>query len=173
MSQQDPPDQRREGETGPLPQRGSRTFQKDDSWYFMTRERVDVGPFATQDLAEKGVQDYAGFSMDSDKVYLDSLDVVPDESGIALPEEELVVLPPDQPGGEVFDRRRGDESPAHNRSSRVFESIDGYWFSTREGGNIGPFPTRHDAERGVQDYVSFAVDSERMFDEIDHMDFDN
>ena len=46
----------------------------------MTRERVDVGPFASQELAEIGVQDYAGFSMDADRIIPDPLDIVPDES---------------------------------------------------------------------------------------------
>lgn len=64
MNSREEEDKRRQGEGGPLPQRRSRTFFKGDGWYFMTRERVDVGPFASQELAEIGVQDYAGFSTD-------------------------------------------------------------------------------------------------------------
>jgi hypothetical protein len=80
MNSQEEEDKRRKGEGGPLPQRRSRTFFKGDGWYFMTRERVDVGPFASQELAEIGVQDYAGFSMDADRIIPDPLDIVPDES---------------------------------------------------------------------------------------------
>lgn len=82
MSDKKKVDKRREGEDGPLPLRRSRTFYKGDGWYFMTREHVDVGPFSTQELAEIGVQDYAGFSMDADNMHPDPRDVVPDESGL-------------------------------------------------------------------------------------------
>jgi hypothetical protein len=82
MSSQEQEDRRRKGEDGPLPQRRSRTFYKGDGWYFMTREHVDVGPFVSQELAEIGVQDYAGFSMDADRAHHDPLDTVQDESGL-------------------------------------------------------------------------------------------
>jgi hypothetical protein len=83
----------RVGEGGPLPERRSRTFFKGDGWYFMTRERVDVGPFSTQELAEIGVKDYAGFSMDADHVHPDDeLDIVPDESELGLETDEVADL---------------------------------------------------------------------------------
>jgi hypothetical protein len=72
----------RKGEQGPLPQRRSRTFFKGDGWYFMTREHIDVGPFSSQELAEIGVQDYAGFSMDADRAHADVAEIVHDESGL-------------------------------------------------------------------------------------------
>lgn len=163
MSNDNPAMPRREGEAGPLPSRGSRTFEKADGWYFMTRERVDVGPFATRDLAEQGVQDYAGFSMDADKVYLDCVDVVPDESGLSGALDLAgIVAPPEQPLTDLFDRRRGETVPAPRRQSRIFEHEEGFWFATREGSNIGPFPTRADAERGIQDFVSFALDVDQV-----------
>ncbi len=77
MSSQDKP---REGEAGPIPPRNSRTFEKADGWYFMTRERVNIGPFASQELAEIGVQDYAGFSVDANLLDVEDAYVVPDES---------------------------------------------------------------------------------------------
>lgn len=83
MSSKDKP---RKGEEGPLPQRRSRTFFKGDGWYFMTREHIDVGPFSSQELAEIGVQDYAGFSMDADQANYEaaheSVEIVHDESGL-------------------------------------------------------------------------------------------
>lgn len=78
----------RQGEGGPAPARSSRTFLKADGWYFKTREQVDIGPFATQDLAEAGVRDYAGFSMDADRIKADAAATVPDESGISGPASE-------------------------------------------------------------------------------------
>ncbi|HSC74893.1 MAG TPA: DUF6316 family protein [Pseudomonadales bacterium] len=89
MGSKEQGDKRRRGEDGPLPERRSRTFFRGDGWYFMTREHVDVGPFASQELAEVGVQDYAGFSMDADKIHPDPIDVIPDESELSIDEEAL------------------------------------------------------------------------------------
>jgi hypothetical protein len=88
MSSKEHREKLRQGEDGSLPQRRSRTFFKGDGWYFMTREHVDVGPFASQELAEIGVQDYAGFSMDADKIHPEPIDVVPDESGLSIDGDE-------------------------------------------------------------------------------------
>lgn len=163
MTDHDQTPARRSGESGPVPQRGSRTFEKADGWYFMTREKVDVGPFASQDLAEQGVQHYAGFSMDADKVYLDAVDVVADESGIQWQADDADDLPaePELPV-DVFDRRRGDMEPAPQRNPRIFQRPDGFWFATRDGDPVGPFPTQADAERGIRDFVGFAIDVERV-----------
>lgn len=156
----------REGESGPVPVRSARTFRKEDGWYFMTREKVDVGPFATQELAEKGVQDYAGFSMDAERIYFDSLDI--DAVSVADDSEEQVKSGPggrallDEMVCEVFDRRRGDDAPAPVRTSRLFSNHEGWWFATREGGNIGPFPERVAAEKALVDFVVFATDVERV-----------
>lgn len=97
MSDRKKVDKPRQGEDGPLPQRRSRTFYKGDGWYFMTREHVDVGPFSSQELAEIGVQDYAGFSMDADNMHPDPHDTVPDESGLDI----LPDLQPDDGEDEV------------------------------------------------------------------------
>jgi hypothetical protein len=72
--------QLRKGEEGHPPERRTRTFFRGDGWYFMTREHIDVGPFATQEQAELGVQDYAGFSMDVDRLHAEPAIPVPDES---------------------------------------------------------------------------------------------
>lgn len=71
---------RRRGENGVPPERRSRTFFSGDGWYFMTRERIDVGPFDTQAQAEAGVQDYINFSMDVDHLPAEPAIPIPDES---------------------------------------------------------------------------------------------
>lgn len=53
--------------------RSDRVFRKGDYWYFHTREGVQVGPFSSQELAEKGAGDYIGFAQDADPKLLDSL----------------------------------------------------------------------------------------------------
>jgi len=80
---------RRRGENGAPPERRSRTFFSGDGWYFMTREHIDVGPFDTQELAEIGVQDYIGFSMDVDHLPADPIIPIPDESEENIEEDEL------------------------------------------------------------------------------------
>ncbi|HQQ63525.1 MAG TPA: DUF6316 family protein [Pseudomonadales bacterium] len=154
---------RRDEEALQVQRRQSRTFEKDDGWYFITREGVDVGPFPSELLAKEGVENYAGFSMDADRVYIDSVDVVPDESDSQDYGDEDVPPAHHEPvyQGEVFDRRRGDESPAEMRSGRVFEGKGGWYFATREGGNVGPFPSIAAAEAGVVYYVSFSLDPVR------------
>lgn len=164
----------REGESGPVPERASRTFMKEDGWYFMTREQVDVGPFASQDLAEKGVEDYAGFSMDSERVYFDSLDIdapaVPDESEPHDEGEPVGRAALDELVCEVFDRRRGEEAPAPVRTSRLFSNHEGWWFATREGANIGPFPDREPAEKALVDFVMFAADVAKVVASFEYQD---
>lgn len=81
---------RRKGENGtPPPDRRSRTFFSGDGWYFMTREHIDVGPFDTQEQAERGVEDYIGFSADVEHAPAEPEIIVPDESEEAFSEETL------------------------------------------------------------------------------------
>lgn len=83
------PSSRRRGENGSPPERRSRTFFSGDGWYFMTREHIDVGPFDTQELAEIGVQDYIGFSLDVDHLPAEPVIPMPDESEESVEEDEL------------------------------------------------------------------------------------
>ena len=51
----------REGETGPIPNRGERFFQLNNDWFFATREGSMVGPYSTRDSAGLGLADYIDF----------------------------------------------------------------------------------------------------------------
>ncbi len=42
--------------------------------------------------------------------------------------------------------RKGEELKVQFRSSRVYQVDDAWYFSTREGINLGPYATREDAE---------------------------
>lgn len=56
--------------------------------------------------------------------------------------------------------RTGETAPVPLRNTRYFEK-DGYWYySTREGVDIGPFDTLHEAERGVSDFIDFIMHAE-------------
>lgn len=54
-----------EGAGQQIPDRSDRVFQRGAFWYFHTRENVQIGPFTSQELALKGVNDYVGFAMDA------------------------------------------------------------------------------------------------------------
>ncbi len=51
----------REGEEGPVPNRGERFFQLNNDWFFATREGSMVGPYSTRDSAGLGLTDYVDF----------------------------------------------------------------------------------------------------------------
>lgn len=66
-------DKPRTGEEAVPQKRKDRTFQNGDYWYFTTREGVEIGPFDSKELAEKGASEYAGFAVEADPELLDSL----------------------------------------------------------------------------------------------------
>lgn len=56
--------------------------------------------------------------------------------------------------------RTGEQFEVPTRCKRFFEK-SGYWYySTREGVDIGPFDNLHEAERGVSDFIDFIVHAE-------------
>ncbi|WP_347330675.1 DUF6316 family protein [Marinimicrobium locisalis] len=51
--------------------------------------------------------------------------------------------------------RAGEQGAVPNRSGRFMEK-DGYWYyTTREGVDIGPFDSREEAEIGVGEFIDF------------------
>jgi hypothetical protein len=63
----------RAGEQGSVPNRNGRFLQKDDYWYYTTREGVDIGPFDTRDDAEVGVGEFIDFICASEPKVVDIL----------------------------------------------------------------------------------------------------
>lgn len=56
--------------------------------------------------------------------------------------------------------RTGEQMDVPGRGSRYFQK-DGYWYyATREGVDIGPFDSLHDAEHGVSDFIDFVMHAE-------------
>lgn len=54
----------------------------------------------------------------------------------------------------MVDRRKGErESKPRFRDSRFFQSLDQWYFLTREGTVEGPFPQRAHAEQGLDSYL--------------------
>jgi hypothetical protein len=69
---------------------------------------------------------------------------------------EYIVINPE----EFVMNRTGEKSEVPVRQKRFFEK-SGYWYySTREGVDIGPFDSLLEAQRGVSDFIDFIVHAE-------------
>ena len=56
--------------------------------------------------------------------------------------------------------RMGEAGSVPSRRGRYLQK-DGYWYyTTREGVDIGPFDNHHDAENGVAEFIEFIQASE-------------
>ena len=51
----------RYGDTGPIPERTNRIYEKNSYYYYRTREGIDIGPFDTPAEAKRGVSDFIDF----------------------------------------------------------------------------------------------------------------
>lgn len=51
--------------------------------------------------------------------------------------------------------RPGENGQPPPRSSRIFNMESMWYFSTREGSDIGPFDSREEATSGLQDFLQF------------------
>lgn len=63
----------RVGENGNVPDRNGRFLQKEEYWYYTTREGVDIGPFDSRDDAEIGVGEFIDFICASEPKILAAL----------------------------------------------------------------------------------------------------
>jgi hypothetical protein len=62
-------------------------------------------------------------------------------------------------------KRDGDIGASHQRTDRFFQK-QGYWYySTREGVDIGPFDARDDAEDGCMEFIDFVCGEAPDFSE--------
>lgn len=53
--------------------------------------------------------------------------------------------------------RQGERQPSPQlRSDRFFQLHNFWFFATREGAAVGPFDSKHCAEKAVDDYIEFA-----------------
>ena len=49
--------------------------------------------------------------------------------------------------------RKGEDTPYPFRSTRIFRANGEWYFSTREGSEIGPFPDREETEASLLEYL--------------------
>jgi hypothetical protein len=62
--------------------------------------------------------------------------------------------------------RTGEQGSVPSRHGRYLQK-DGYWYySTREGVDIGPFDSREDAEIGVGEFIEFIQASEPKVSDV-------
>lgn len=51
--------------------------------------------------------------------------------------------------------RKGEEEKTRFRADRIFTVGDDFYFNTREGRDVGPYPSRKAAARGVELYIKY------------------
>lgn len=51
--------------------------------------------------------------------------------------------------------RQGEIGQPPPRSTRIFNMESHWYFSTREGTDVGPFDSRDEANGGLQDFIQF------------------
>lgn len=56
--------------------------------------------------------------------------------------------------------RKGEAKRTRFRADRVFSVGKEFYFTTREGPEVGPFPSRRSAERGITLYIKCMQHSE-------------
>ena len=56
--------------------------------------------------------------------------------------------------------RTGENGNLPSRNSRYFKENDYWYYSTREGVNIGPFDSLHEAETGASSFIDFVLHAE-------------
>ncbi len=56
--------------------------------------------------------------------------------------------------------RTGEAGNCPDRSQRFFKKADYWYYTTREGVDIGPFDSLHEAETGVSDFIDFIMHAE-------------
>mgnify|MGYP000374416184 CR=1 FL=1 len=67
-------DPHRNGEKGDIPIRNQRYFQKDNYWYYITREGVDIGPFDTLPEAEVGAREFIEYICNAERSMIETLE---------------------------------------------------------------------------------------------------
>lgn len=59
--------------------------------------------------------------------------------------------------------RTGEQGNVPVRSDRFFSRNDYWYYTTREGADIGPFDTLEDAARGADEFIEFISEAEPAF----------
>ena len=128
----------RKGESDLSDPRSERYFQQEGYWYFRTREGLDIGPSDTLALAMRTANSFVAFLHEAKAEVVTSI-------------TKYIKHQP----------RAGEKNiEIPQRSERVFQQ-DNYWyFSTREGMDIGPFDNRGDAIVGVKGFIGFLQESQ-------------
>lgn len=137
-------------------------FSSDAGWFFGSREGLNIGPYADRDAAEaKGAQvakRLRALKTDTDrmqfirKVLHEEWESVGAGSHDGSEDEEIELAPP--PPDPV---RAGEPQRKWYRAERFFQ-VDSVWFfSTREGIDVGPFDSEATAKRHERCLVSLLI----------------
>jgi hypothetical protein len=130
-----------------------RVFSHGGQWYFGARNSLHVGPYADQSTAEsrsrEAVDRLQSIKSEAERLRFVRKLLHEEWDQILLPESseddgaiEQVDIPP--PAVQV---RHGEPQKPWYRSNRFFKAGDVWFFSTREGIDVGPFPSDIDARK--------------------------
>lgn len=145
---------------GPLPTwfETDKIFMLGAGWYFGSRDGLHVGPYASYKVARaKGEQvgkrlRRLSSSREQLRFVRKILHKEWEEVGAAAvfsPQAEVA-----EQHDEFSEAVRAGEPPRNWYRSGRFYNVDGVWFfSTREGIDVGPFPSERDARRGERRLV--------------------
>ncbi|MEJ2416366.1 MAG: DUF6316 family protein [Exilibacterium sp.] len=56
--------------------------------------------------------------------------------------------------------RKGEQGKIPTRSERTFQKFNYWYYSTREGVDIGPFDSKEDAQIGAGEFIEFIQSAE-------------
>ena len=140
--------------------RADEIFSSDGSWFFGSQEGLNIGPYADEKAAKSKSKQVAkrllALNNDDDrlqfvrKVMHEEWESVGSQDGSDIEQIDLAP-PPLEPvrGGEDYKR--------WYRAERFFQ-VDGVWFfSTREGIDVGPFDSEIDAKKHERRLVSLLI----------------
>lgn len=137
-------------------------FTNDGNWYFGSQAGVNIGPYADRDTAENKsnevVERLRKLKSDDDrlqvvrKILQEEWETVGEGAPAETVVEEIDLAPP--PPEPV---RGGEEQRRWYRAARFFQVDDVWFFSTREGIDVGPYYSEVDAKKHERHLVSLLI----------------
>jgi len=138
-------ERRGESVNGSFP-RNLRFFSEDNGWYFRTRERTAVGPYLSREEAEAAARVFVDHTQSDDDETLDlMIDLHLASLRIDFDESRQSNL-----------LRRGEWEIPAERSNRIINKSDRWYFFTREGRLVGPYDCEESAKEWVDVFRNFA-----------------
>ena len=136
----------RHGETDVPSQRSNRFLACSNSWYYRTREYDRIGPYASRTEAESAAATYVSHAIEDDT---ETLHVMVDLHLASLKMQAADSI-------ELSALRRGEWEVPSERTSRICQKRNRWYFFTREGRLVGPYESEESAKESARLFRDFA-----------------